>query len=113
MHELGAMRTAIERGVERAGVGAVPSRVEITIHDPCRTTPGAVRFYATELLRERGIEGVPVRLSLDCANCQLCDWSGLPSPNDPFCPRCGTPLPVVEGPAVSVHLVRRRAPRCA
>jgi hypothetical protein len=112
MHELTTLRAALERALlDRPRTRDVD--VMVRIRDARTVTGDAARLYLDELLRERHFSPRRLTISIDCAKCRLCDWTGIPIELDPTCPRCGMPLPGVDGPPVVVRLTpaRRRAPR--
>jgi hypothetical protein len=104
MHEMSTIRAAVDRAYA-AGGGSARSDVHVTIRDPRRVTIDSMGFYLRQLLLERAVEVGSIAITVDCAHCGLCDWSGIPEEADPTCPRCGMPLPGVSGHAVEIRFL--------
>jgi hypothetical protein len=110
MHEAHAVAAAIEHGLLEGPPDR--GRWRLVVRDPVRADAGFVRFYATELLRQRGApDGVRVEVSVRAVRCGDCGAQVRPTPTDPVCPRCGTPIPPIGGPAIEV--APSRVDRCA
>jgi Zn finger protein HypA/HybF involved in hydrogenase expression len=114
MHELEAVRAAVDRALE-AGAAPQPGRfdVAVRIRDPRRASVDSTGFYLRELFRERGVETSAVQVTIDCARCELCEWAGIPEEADPSCPHCGMPLPNVPGAAMTIRLLPAATPVAA
>ena len=101
MHEAGIVGAAIERVVRGWPASRTGGRLELEIRDATRAEAGAVAFYASAILADRGFTDVDVAVSSAEVRCALCDEvAPSASPADPQCHACGAPLPRVEGPAV-------------
>src|SRR5262245_29936706 len=113
MHEANAVTTALDRGLAMAG--GRPGPVTFRIRDPVRAESDAVRFYARELLRDRGLGTLRLDVRVLRARCADCGAWVRPSPANPICSRCNAPLPARPGPAVVVSLSPRPwgSERCA
>jgi hypothetical protein len=102
MHEAGAVTRAIAHRLDELGDAPVPRRLRVVIRDPLRAHPDAVRLYATEYLRDRGVEQPVVTVVVMSVRCPSCGSLERPGPLDPVCSSCGMPFRPIEGPAVVV-----------
>jgi hypothetical protein len=100
MHEAGAVMRAVTRRLDELGDRPVPRRLRMVIRDPLRAHPDAVRLYATECLRDRGVERPIVTVVVLTVPCSACGSIERPGPMDPVCSSCGMPFRPIEGPAV-------------
>ena len=92
---------AIERVVRGWPACQRGGRLELVIRDATRAEAGAVAFYASAILADRGLTDVDVVVRALEVRCELCGAvAPSASPADPQCDACGAPLPRVEGPAV-------------
>ncbi len=94
------MTRAIARRLDELGDVPTPRRLRMVIRDPLRAHPDAVRLYATECLRERGVEQPVVTVVVMAAPCASCGSSERPGPMEPVCDACGMPFRPLDGPAV-------------
>lgn len=102
MHEASAVTRAITGWFDHLAGTAPPTRVRVTIRDPSRAHPDAVRLYAEESLRALGVGHPNVTIEVSPVPCAACGEPGYPSPMDPVCAHCGMPYRPVEGPAIVV-----------
>ena len=100
MHEAGAVTRAIASRLDDLGDMPVPQRLRMVIRDPLRAHPDAVRLYAEECLRDRGVAHPTISVLVMTVPCPTCGSVERPSPMEPVCGRCGMPFRPLEGPAV-------------
>jgi hypothetical protein len=100
MHEAGAVTRAIANRFDDLGDAPVPRGVRMVIRDPLRAHPDAVRLYATECLRDRGVAQPVVTVVVMTVPCASCGSIERPGPMEPVCGRCGMPFRPLDGPAV-------------
>jgi hypothetical protein len=103
MHEAGAVSRAILPWLDGLGDTPVPRRIRMVIRDPLRVHPDAVRLYATEALRDRGVERPVVTVVVMSVACPSCGSVERPGPLEPVCSSCGMPFRPLDGPAVVVE----------
>lgn len=70
------------------------------IRDPLRADPDAVLLYATEYLRDRGVERPEVTVEVSAVPCPTCGETRRARPMEPACDSCGMPFRALDGPAV-------------
>lgn len=94
------MTRAIARRLDELGGASTPRRVRMVIRDPLRADPDAVVLYATEHLRELGVEHPEVSVEVLAVPCPTCGDTVRTRPMEPACASCGMPFRAVGGPAV-------------
>jgi hypothetical protein len=100
MHEAGAVRRAIAHRLEELGEVPVPGRFRMVIRDPLRADPDSVLLFATEYLRDRGVERPEVTVQVLAVPCPTCGDTVRSHHMEPACASCGMPFRPLEGPAI-------------
>ena len=103
MHEAGAVTRAIAPWLDSLGDVPLPQSIRVVIRDLLRAHPDAVRLYATEFLRDRGVEQPIVTVVVDSVPCPSCGSIERPGPLAPVCSACGMSFRTLDGPAVVVE----------
>jgi Zn finger protein HypA/HybF involved in hydrogenase expression len=101
MHEAGLVGHALDAALP---AGRPISAVTLEILDPFSVAEESAAFYLELALRDRGLEGVPFRVSVAAQTCVHCGAVSEPGDREPLCPSCGWPRLPDGGPPLRVRV---------